>query len=459
MVSTLNIDLSNAPATSVKESSKDAVLVPKLRAAPARGLPVPYPVHKTLVLGEGLDSALAYGRFSSDGASELKDMVKLAIDLPPPAEDTQPERETLSTVINLDIGTNALASFRETIANSAIYERGWFKSGLPNLSAWLVRNLELTESIKPALREFISSVADDVEGRLTQEEYLQLQALATLNTPRQTSDSILGHLGSWAEQSHTELRDQLDEAFATRNWHKLVWWKLFWRVDDVTMISNDILERRWLTNAEKGAIYLAGRMTEAGYPEIVEHVPQAPIPNSTSEGTATAEEPSSALAQKLPQITQTAISTEVYTPQPWPDQISTSRAALLGTTIPPLQALAQRIVLTTFSTTSLSSALSALLYFSVSNFSVFEASAVAALGLVFSLRRMQKIWEMAREAWQVEVREEGRKTLKSTEETVRLIVRATSEKKKTGQAEDEGVVERREVREILGRIRDAIKKL
>ena len=120
--------------------------------------------------------------------------------------------------------------------------------------------------------------------------------------------------------------------------------------------------------------------------------------------------------------------------------------------MPPLQALAQRLILQTMSTTSLSSALSALLWIS-SSCSVFEASAVAALGLTFSLRRMQKLWEGARESWQGTVREEGRRTLKGTEDLVRMIVRS----KEQGRAQvDEGALERRRAREAVKAVREAL---
>jgi hypothetical protein len=88
--------------------------------------------------------------------------------------------------------------------------------------------------------------------------------------------------------------------------------------------------------------------------------------------------------------------------------------------------------------------------------SVFEASAVAALGLVYSLRRMQTTWEKAREQWQVEVREDGRKTLKVTEELVRWIVKVSAEKPVK---EDEGVGRRRRAREAVERVREALRKM
>lgn len=428
----------------VTESSTESLLVPKLQATSARGLPVPYPVHKTLVLGEGLDSAIAFGRFSADGLNEMDDVVKMAVDLPAPSDEVKPDTHAASAPINLQVGTKALDSFRESIQNSIIYERGWFKSGLPTLSEWLVQDLQATDAIKPPMKTLVASIADDVDASITKQDAARLQELASAQTQSDVTTSIVGHLETWAEKSHAELRDELDEAFTARNWHKLAWWKLLWRVDDVTMISSEILERRWLVSAEKNSIYLAGRMNQAGFPDDVQHLAVADIPEVTTQETApTAENP------------RTDLSTNVRKPIPWPEHIVAARTELINDTVPPLQALAQRLLLQTFSTTSLSSAASALLYASMSTFSVFEASAVAALGLTFSLRRMQKLWEGARESWEGTLREEGRRTLKGTEERVRFIIKNGGKE----YVEDESVAERRAAREAVAKVRDALERM
>ncbi|KAF2826869.1 hypothetical protein CC86DRAFT_350006 [Ophiobolus disseminans] len=447
LVSTLNVHVANTTISSI-ESSKEAVLVPKLQATSARGLPVPYPVHKTLVFGEGIDSAIAFGRLASDNVEDLPDTVKLAIDLPAPEEETSPDAQSASTPVNLQVGTKAIATFRESIQNSIAYERGWYRSGLPSLSSWLTHDLQPTEPMKPVLKTFVASILDDVEAKITKEDTDQLQKLTALPSSHETTASIVDHLETWAEKSHTELRDELDAAFTARNWYKLAWWKLLWRVDDISMISSEILERRWLVSAEKSSIYLAGRMNQAGFPDELQKLVVNSTPEVTTEETApTAENP------------RLDISTDVRKPLPWPEHIAAARTELINENVPPLQALAQRLILQTFSTTSLSSALSALLYVSVSSFSVFEASAVGVLGLTFSLRRMQKLWEGARESWQSTVREEGRRTLKATEETVRLIIKNKEDADRGIVVVDESVRERKEAREAVARVRESLERL
>lgn len=410
---------------------------------------MPYPVHKTLIFGEGLDSATAFGRFTSDSAEDLTEVVKLAINLPPTSNEKDIEAQNRSAAINTQVGAEALATFRESIQNSTAYERGWFRSGLPSLSTWLTHDLESTTPIKPVLKKLVASVADDVDANIVKEDAAHMQKLAALPTVQETSASIVSHLETWAEKSHTELRDELDDAFAAHNWHKLAWWKLLWRVDDVTMISSDILERRWLVSAEKSSIYLAGRMNQAGFPDEIQQLAVHDIPEVTTKGTApTAENP------------RMDISTEVRKSMPWPEHIAASRTELINDTVPPLQALAQRLILQTFSTTTLSSAASALLYVTMSSLSVFEAAAVGVLGLTISLRRMQKLWEGAREMWEGTIREEGRRTLKGTEEAVRTIIRSKErEDAGLGVIEDEGVKERRAAREAVAKVREALEKL
>lgn len=413
---------------------------------------MPYPVHKTLVLGEGLDSAIAYGQFASDSLKETENTVKVAIELPAPSTAAETEDVSTSSIaINSAIGSKGLDAIRTSVANAIEYERNWFTSGLPNLSNWLITGLQTSDGIKPTQTALISSLLDDAEATITKEDAQQLQLLALTTTPEQLSAEMITYLEQWAERSHRELRDSLDEAFAGKNWRKLAWWKLFWRVDDVGMITEEVIARRWLVSTEKDAVYLAGRMKQAGFPDEVRPMP------GYGESDAYFKTPADASGADVSLVhdQETALSTAVNPPTPWPNLLSSTRATLLATTIPPLQALAQRLILTTLSTTSISAALSALLYASVSTVSAFEASAVAALGLTVALRRMQKSWEDAREAWKVEVREEGRQTLKRTEGLVRSIVNSGGP---DAVVEAEGVEERKQAREAIAKVREALQK-
>ncbi len=466
LVSSLKVP-SKTISSGLTESSEDSLLVPKLQDSSTADSSASYPVHKTLVLGVGVDGAIAYGRFSSDNARGLDNMVKVAVDLTVPLKEKDQRADDGSAAIDMEVGAEALAIFRKSIENSLAYERGWYQSGLPALSTWLIEDLEPSEPMKPVVKTLISSIASDVESNIAKADAAHLRKVNLIPTEDNVTKSILSQLDSWAEKSHSELRDQLDEAFSTKAWLGLSWWKLFWRVDDIPMITSEILERKWLVTAERSSFYLAGSMNRAGFPDDVQKLNFADVPdttttttqpNKTTPETITRPDTASSLTEtETTTTTPTALnlSTNLRTPLPWPDHIPTARTSLIADTIPPLQSLAQRLILQTITTTSISSAISILLYFSMPSFSVFEASTVAALGLTFSLRKMQKFWENARASWQSTIREEGRRTLKDSEETVRLIVGRFRRER----VRDVGEKEREGAREAVGRVRGALGKL
>jgi hypothetical protein len=68
---------------------------------------------------------------------------------------------------------------------------------------------------------------------------------------------------------------------------------------------------------------------------------------------------------------------------------------------------------------------------------------------------MQKLWEGARESWEDTLREEGRRTLKGTEERVRFIIRNGGKE----YVEDESVAERRAAREAVTKVREALERI
>jgi hypothetical protein len=112
--------------------------------------------------------------------------------------------------------------------------------------------------------------------------------------------------------------------------------------------------------------------------------------------------------------------------QNWPLNIPLTRSYLTTDTVPALQALAQKLVLQTLTTSSFVSAFAALTYVSTLSTGLYEAGAVAAVGIVWSLRRMQGKWETARKFWEGEVREEGRKAVRSVEGIVGEALRPPS---------------------------------
>jgi hypothetical protein len=68
----------------------------------------------------------------------------------------------------------------------------------------------------------------------------------------------------------------------------------------------------------------------------------------------------------------------------------------------------------------LSTALGGLSYLSA--LGTYESGAIVALGIALSFRRLQQKWDAAREYWEGEVREEGRKSIRATEASIAEVL-------------------------------------
>ncbi|KAK7545169.1 uncharacterized protein J3D65DRAFT_51391 [Phyllosticta citribraziliensis] len=478
LISYLNASIV-APVSSDAEKPRDAILVPTLQtptSATGRLINVTYPVHRAIVFGEGLESSVAFGRFvASQAEQDLPvDTVKLAVGLPAPAEEPEQNAADKYVAVDVDLGIQALDRFRESIQNSSFFERGWFRSGMPALTTWLAQGTtKEADKLKPAVGELVRSVLAETENAITKDDKRRLQELLASSIPESTKKSIIEALGVWAERAHTELRGRLDLAFAGPYWRKLSWWKLFWRVDDVSMIASDILERRWLTDAEKGLIWVAGRLHEAGFfssSQITQTQPTS-VSNSSRRPKLGDSPPPLYLSdlRKTPEDpvvdTDSPLSRKP-SPYVYPQHIPLSRNYLLSSSIPPLQAAAQRLVLQTLSTSGAATALAALLHISALlpthlgiALSAYEAGGVGAVGIAWSLMRLQKKWEKEREAWEGVVREEGRIALRDAEGWVREVVRDAGQAREYKVAADESATDRRKAREAVERVWRAIESV
>ncbi|KAJ5737676.1 uncharacterized protein N7483_002801 [Penicillium malachiteum] len=383
-----------------------------------------YPVHRSIICGKGADGLVAFS--SLIGQSDLKnevESVRGAIEL---SVEQQSSGARLSFV-DIERATKALDAIRESVQNATEYQRGWSGSGVQPVIDWLASTSQTTKEneLNPALVPLVESLLNAADEGITARDSKALQDQTVGVASQEVRSELDRSVMTWAERGHSELRSSLEAGFADSRWRGLAWWKLFWRVDDVGMITSEILERQFLRRAEREAIWSSGKYQQAGLLDE-----PRPSPETPSESTPT-------------------------TPQsiipPWPTQIPDMRTKLLTTTVPALQALAQRLVLFSVSTTTLTSALSALTYLSVPSASVYESSTIAAVGLIYCLRRQQKKWAAAREFWEEEVREEGRTSLRETEDMMRKIVRE-------GGKEVEDLRDHR-ARESVSRAREALEKM
>lgn len=362
---------------------------------------VRYPVHRSIVCGTGVDSLLAYSRLVSRANLQRGERsVHGAIDLK--IEGGQHKADSKVTFVDTRKADEALAKFRESVQNASEYERGWTASGVQPLVDWL-STTQNKEGLDPDLEALTQSLLDAAEEGVRAKEAQRLREQEAASIPDEVREQLDRTVTVWAERAHTELRNSLEEGFASKRWRGLAWWKLFWRVDDVGMITSEILEKRYLCQAEKEVIWTAGQIKQAGL--LDERTDSEDLRKPSDSAASEKQEPA-----------------PMEEEQPWPMKVAKSRLQLSNTTVPSLQALSQGLVLFSLSTTALTSALSGLLYASAST-SMYEAGTVAAVGLIYSLRRQQKKWETARTFWEKEVRETGRQALNETEHVLRSLIR------------------------------------
>ncbi|KAK1998824.1 hypothetical protein LX36DRAFT_17772 [Colletotrichum falcatum] len=421
---------------------EESVLVPTvdIPSNTGRYTPITTPVHKALVVSEGVMGAASV---ASLPLVEYRDTVLAAVDLP--GYPVEKDAHVTFQPIDVSVGTEALDLIRQNIGNAMEYERSWYKSNVPAVVQWLKSGVQSDEgqATKPAVRLLIASLLRNTLAEIEAEETRLLSGRLSTEAPSSGLAVMNERLAQWSQFAHEELQQQLDLAFAGTRWRKLGWWKLFWRVDDVGALTNDILGQRFLPSAERELIYLAGRIAESRAAAAAPAAPTEP---------PTYAQPTSELQRSLPEPSTAA---KAVTQRPkWPTHISFTRRYLHEETVPALQALAQKLVLQASSTSALTGALAGLLYVSQYASSVYEAGAVAALGVMWSLRRMQTKWETARAYWEGEVREEGRKAVRGVEQSVAGALDGSREG-----AAIEGAEELRKARKLVEKAEDALKRL
>lgn len=444
------LEAATAEGPASLQALKSAALIPTAETAKMGGVQfITYPVHRAVIVAEGLDGLLKLGKYVKEHTSENKTGadVELAIELPQLAGSTY-NSSTPLTFLDTSLAKNALASFRASTSNAAVYEQGWNKSGLPALTSWVSASSAQPTSISnlhPSVSNLIYSLLSDTNSAIVLEETAaQLLANTQISIPNMHQPLTLA-LSAWSQASHAELLSSLEAAFASEKWARLKWYKLFWRVDDVTLYTAELFERAWLVEAQNGIIWLAGRAVEAGL-----YVDEQGAVLHSDQVTENPSEP--------PAPSQPAISADkvVVKSLPWPSEIANARHILRNTTIPSLQALAQRLLFQTLSITGASSIVSGLIYLSFPSLSLLEAGAAAALGLVWSLRRMQKRWEEGRKAWEAEIAEAGRVVLRETEERFRTLIENGG--KREAEKEVEGSRERAVARLAIENVETLLKQ-
>lgn len=406
------------------------------------------PVHKALLVTDGIAGIASLAKLSSPSHDILA-----AIDLTGYAPEKAPD--LFPVPIDVKPAKEGVTAFRQSINKAFEYEKLWFKSRLPTLLSWLKQGSASTDdgATKETVRVLVASVLEYVNRSISEVEERALHLRRqTLPAPNRI-EHLNKDLEAWSEKAHAELQGELDRAFTSRRWKKLNWWKLFWRVDDVGMLSSEMLSQRFLPRAERNVIYLAGQVDGSGvwYPESSKAVYSIPAPPTIMGEKARSTPPTAAQSPPGPSAAAVARGTR------WPTHITFTRNYLQSETIPALQALAQKLVIQSAGFSGLTTSLGALMY--LSSFGISESGAVAALGIVWSLQRLQKKWETAREYWQSEVREEGRKAVRAVEVSVGEAIDKAVQQRSNPQDDDMLAKELREARGLILKAEDALKRL
>ncbi|KAG5982064.1 hypothetical protein E4U55_002324 [Claviceps digitariae] len=451
--------LGEATTTSIK-TVEDALLVPavEIPSAADRMSPISAPVHLALLVGDGLSGAVKVSALLPVAADEEAGLIAAAVQFERLRLDKSQLGQTTFDIIDVSLAEQGVRLFRQGPQHGMDYERLWFASNIPILMNWLKKGASSSAGeTKPAVRKLIASM---LQNTLSEAQLLEARSgsgpglvSASKSSAIKNSDpqvaALNDRLVDWAQSAHSELQEELDLAFAGRRWRKLGWWKLFWRVDDVAMLTNEMLSQRFMPTAEQELVHLTGRIAQLRGDRPAEYPQPTPSCGNASP-LLESRSPSSD-----PECVRAVASTRSYALPEWPGHIAFTRRYLQNETVPALQSLAQRLVLQSLGTSGVATSLAALLYMSSLSSTVYEAGAVAALGIVYSLGRLQKKWDAARAFWEGEVREEGRKAVRAAEESVAVVLER--DEAHGGMAERQERLDK--TKEMVGRAEDALARM
>jgi hypothetical protein len=401
---------------------EDAILVPSLttpNASDGRVGFVRYPVHKSVIVAEGVTGAIEYGKLPSTLAESklIKAVVNIALVQPLAANGT----EATNPAFDIDLANHALELFRTSRANGAQFSDEWQTSRIPKLSGWIAGSqLSAASSMNEATAHLISSVLSRTALAATTAEALATELAAASTIPEAGRAQLHSGIAIWSAKSHKDLQTNLDTAFATsKSWRRTVWWRLFWRIDDVAVSASDVLRQSWLTEAEQRLAFLSGQILESGVASIqgLQRIP--PVDAEVDEPGRSGQ-----LTSTPSQLTTMQSRSETTTPFdfPWPPTISLTRLYMLNALVPEFHRKAQTLIVSTLSTITGSAGLASLFYAATGGVALYESGAILSFGLVWSLRRLQKKWEKERSDFASATREDARRVLGDVERHLRRLV-------------------------------------
>lgn len=453
----------------------DAFLAPSIgtpTAANGRQTTISQPVHSTILVTQGLDELILAAELLASTnfvTKEDREATRLAVNL----ESIKQQAPGTILIVDAAQAEEGLKAFRRSVAEATSYEHKWLGSGLPGLSEWLTLSsaAQSTASIPAPLRNLISSILSTATRNFKSEAALEAQSNKSRSLSLATQAQLEESIEEFSRRAHQELQSGLASAWSSRNWRKLAWYKLFWRVDDVGLIITDLVTNAWLPRTERAVYELSGRLSQAGIsPMDVSAIPPKAngVDISTPRAASIAEAPPVLQAQAglatepamepvLVNIGGTAElkMSPVAGPNPLSSSISRTRTEQMERAIVGLTSTAQQIVLKTLSLTGMSAGLSALTYVSLGSGSMYEAGTIVALGTIYALWRMQGDWHKTTRALEDDLLDEGRTVIQ------RIVGRMHQLVENGGRlvADPVEIQTRREAEEAVAKAREELSKL
>lgn len=433
LVSNLNTNDNGDAVAQV--SLEEALLVPSLTTPTSAGGRqgfVRYPVHKSVIVTEGVTGAVELGRFPRELFDGNLISAALSVPLRQSNGAETGEQAASGSAVDVDLALHALGLFRTDRANGAKFSEEWQTSRVSAIAEWMGSSIQ-KQSLDSNVQNLLSSVVNSTTRSLSSAESSAATTVADRSVPDSKRAALQSAISRWSADGHRDLQTNLDPALSdSQTWRRTVWWRLFWRIDDVTNSTSELLRLSWLTEAEQRLAFLCGQIVEAGLADP-DQMRQAGTIQLLDEGRRLEMEQlehkdsTETVAQlmRLPSMLasmqQQSGVNALFNP-PWPQTINLSRQYLVKSVGPTLHTKAQALLFTAVSTTAGSSALGAWFYVATAGVALYESGAIAALGLVWALRGLQKKWSRERVLFAESVREDGRKVLAEVEEGLRKIV-------------------------------------
>ncbi|EME82189.1 uncharacterized protein MYCFIDRAFT_107992, partial [Pseudocercospora fijiensis CIRAD86] len=369
---------------------------------------VRYPVHRAVVVAEGVTGAVHFGRLPASLTNGTQMSAALSLPL---RQDWPPQTEVDAHEVDVALAEHALALFRTNKANGAIFSSEWQTSRVGNVGSWIAASgrTDGPDLLKPAVKDLLTSILGRAELSITNASSAAEASSTSLTVPDAKRQTLLSAISSWSEEAHRDLQMNLSAALLSPTWRRTTWWRLFYRIDEVSISASDVLRRGWLAEAEQNLAFLSGRVLEAG------------LANAPSQKIETVAE----LLQVPPLLSKIKENTglnALFDP-PWPQTIQFARQQMLHQLVPAMHREAQKLMLASLSTIGGTGALGAWLWVASGGVALYEGGAIAALGLVWALRRLQKKWTKERDDFVETAREDARRVLRDVESRLGALVR------------------------------------